>query len=103
MMFIYHAQLNIDLAYADIVAAKEGIAADRAYLANEANKASFTEANKLLANNNIAIVIKYFSKLLLSDGIAINLFLYLPFSPTKYSAIFAEVKGYIGIGETPYR
>jgi hypothetical protein len=99
MMFIYHAQLNIDLAYADIVTAEEGIAVDRANLANEPNEASFTKANKLLANYNIAIVIKYLSKLLLSDGIAINLFLYFPFSLTKYSAIFAEVKGYIGIGE----
>ncbi len=72
---------------------------DRANLANEANKAILTEANKLLANNGIAVVIKYLSKLMLNDGTAINLFLYFLFSLTKYSTIFAEVKGYFGIDE----
>jgi hypothetical protein len=80
--------------------AVEANVADRANLANKADKASLAKANKLLTNDNIAIVIiKYSSKLLLHDGDAIDLFLYFSFSPTKYIPIFAEVKGYFVIVE----
>ncbi len=56
-------------------------------MAKEANEASLAKANELLADGGIAVVVKYLSKLLTL----------LPFSLTKYSAIFAEVKGYFGI------
>ncbi len=56
-------------------------------MANEAEKASLAEANESLADGGIAVVINYLGKLLTL----------LPFSLTKYSAIFAEVKGYFGI------
>ncbi len=80
--------------------AVEANVADRTNLANEVDKASFAKANKLLANDNIAIVvIKYSSKLLLHDGEAIDLFCFLPFSLTNYSATFAVVKGYFRIVE----
>jgi hypothetical protein len=56
-------------------------------MANKANKAGLAEANELLADGGIAVIIKYLGKLLTL----------LPFSLTKYSAIFAKVKGYFGI------
>jgi hypothetical protein len=56
-------------------------------VANEVDKASLAKANKLLADGGIAVIVKYLGKLLTL----------LPFSLTKYSAIFAEVKGYFGI------
>ncbi len=56
-------------------------------MANEANEASLAKANESLANGGIAVIVKYSGKLLTL----------LPFSLTKYSAIFAEVKGYFGI------
>ncbi len=59
-------------------------------MANEADKASLAEANELLANGGIAVIVKYLGKLLTL----------LPFSLTKYSAIFAEVRGYFGISGT---
>jgi hypothetical protein len=34
---------------------------------------------------------------LLDDGITVVLYIPFPFSLTKYSAIFAEVKGYFGL------
>ncbi len=69
------------------IAVNRAIAVDRANMANEANKASLAEANELLADGSIAVVVKYLGKLLTL----------LLFSLTKYSAIFAEVKGYFGI------
>ncbi len=57
-------------------------------MANKANKASLAEPpNKSLADGSIAVVVKYLGKLLTL----------LPFFLTKYSAIFAEVKGYFRI------
>ncbi len=53
-------------------------------MANKANEASLAEANESLADGGIAVIVKYLGKLLTL----------LPFSLTKYSAIFAEVKGY---------
>jgi hypothetical protein len=76
-----------------IVSANEAIAIDRAIavnranMANKANEASLAEANELLANGSIAVVVKYLSKLLTL----------LPFSLTKYFEIFAEVEGYFGL------
>ena len=65
----------------------KAIAVDRANMANKANEASLAEANKLLANGGIAVIVKYSSKLLTL----------LPFSLTKYFEIFAEVEGYFGL------
>jgi hypothetical protein len=56
-------------------------------MANKADEASLAEANESLADGGIAVVVKYSGKLLTL----------LPFSLTKYSAIFAEVKGCFGI------
>ncbi len=56
-------------------------------MANEADKASLAKANELLADGGIAVIVKYVGKLLTL----------LPFSLTKYSAIFTEVKRYFGI------
>jgi hypothetical protein len=56
-------------------------------MANEAYKASLAKANESLADGGIAVVVKYLGKLLTL----------LPFSLTKYSTIFVEVKGYFGI------
>ena len=42
-------------------------------------------------------IIVFICRLLLDDSIAIVLYISFPFSLTKYSAIFAEVKGYFGI------
>ncbi len=56
-------------------------------MANEADEASLAKANKSLADGSIAAIVKYLGKLLTL----------LPFSLTKYSAIFVEVKGYFGI------
>ena len=69
--------------------AGKAIAVNRVNMANKANVASLAEANELLADGSIAVVVKYLGKLLTL----------LPFSLTKYSAIFAEVKGYFGIIE----
>ncbi len=66
------------------IAVNRAIGVDRANMANKADEASLAEANKLLANCGIAVVIKYSGKLLTL----------LPFSLTKYFAIFAEVKEY---------
>ncbi len=66
------------------IAIDRAIAVNRANMANEANEASLAEANESLADGGIAVVIKYLGKLLTL----------LPFSLTKYSAIFAKVKGY---------
>jgi hypothetical protein len=59
-----------------IVAANEVIVTNTANWANKANKASFVEANKLLANDSIAIVL---------------------FSLTKYCEVFAKDEGYFGM------
>ena len=59
-------------------------------MANKADKASLAKANELLAHGGIAVVVKYLGKLLTL----------LPFSLTKYSAIFAEVKGHFRISGT---
>jgi hypothetical protein len=60
---------------------------DRANMANKANEASLAEVNESLANDVIAVVVKYLSKLLTL----------LPFSLAKYFEIFAEVEGYFGL------
>ncbi len=73
----------------EAIAVNRAIAVDRANMANKANEASLAKANKSLADGGIAVVVKYSGKLLTL----------LPFSLTKYSAIFAEVKGYFGISE----
>ncbi len=69
----------------EAIAIDRAIAVDRANMANEADEASLAKANELLANGSIAVVVKYSSKLLTL----------LPFSPTKYFEIFAEVEGYL--------
>jgi hypothetical protein len=77
------------------VADKAGVV-DRAKLTNKAYRASLARANKLLANNDLAlIVIKYLSKLLLNDGIAIDCLII--YSLTKYFAIFLNDKRCFGI------
>ncbi len=68
----------------EAIVVDRAIAVDRANMANQADEASLAEANESLANGGIAVVIKYLGKLLTL----------LPFSLTKYSAIFVEVKGY---------
>ncbi len=52
-----------------IVLVNKAIAVDRANLANKAGEASLDEANKLLATNSIAVIIKYSIKFLLDDYI----------------------------------
>jgi hypothetical protein len=69
------------------IAIDRAIVIDRANMANEADKASLAEANELLTNGGIAVVVKYSRKLLTL----------LPFSLTKYFEIFAEVEGYFDL------
>ena len=69
------------------IAIDRAIVIDRANMANEADEASLAEANELLTNGGIAVVVKYSSKLLTL----------LPFSLAKYFKIFAEVEGYFGL------
>jgi len=69
------------------VAIDRSIAIDGANMANEADEASLAEANELLTNGGIVVVVKYSSKLLTL----------LPFTLTKYFEIFAEVEGYFGL------
>ena len=71
----------------EAIAVNRAIAVDRANMDNKADEASLAKANKSLADGGIAVIIKYLGKLLTL----------LPFSLTKYSTIFAEVKGYFGI------
>jgi hypothetical protein len=59
-----------------IVATNEAIVTDTANSANKANKASFAEANKLLANDGIAIIL---------------------YSLTKHCEVFVKDKGYFGM------
>ncbi len=86
-------EINEANVIAEIVSAKEAIAinraivVDRANMANEADEASLAEANELLANGGIVVIIKYSSKLLTL----------LPFSLTKYFEIFAGVEGYFDL------
>jgi hypothetical protein len=56
---------------AEIVSVDKAIVVDRANLANEANGASLAEANKSLATDSIAVIIKYSSKLLLNDFVIV--------------------------------
>jgi hypothetical protein len=70
---------------------------DRANLANKAYEASLADANKLLANGDIAAVVKYLSKLPVVVMYLSKLLTLLPFSPTKSSAFFSKDKGYFGI------
>jgi hypothetical protein len=74
----------------EAIAVDRTIAVDRANMANKANEASLAEANESLANGSIAVVVIYLGRLLTL----------LPFSLTKYSAIFAEVKGHFRISGT---
>jgi hypothetical protein len=77
--------------------AKEANVIDETVAANEADKASLAKANKLLAKCNIAVVVKYSSKLLCHNTIIICVNVLSQFSLTKYSIFVAEVKGYFGI------
>ncbi len=70
---------------------------DKTVAANEADDASLAEANKLLVNCGIAVVVKYLSKLMCHDTIIICVNMLSQFSLTKYSVFVAEVKGYFGI------
>ncbi len=56
---------------------------EKTVAANEANKASLAKAYKLLANCGIAVVVKYFSKLLCHDTIIICVNVLSQFSLTK--------------------
>ncbi len=73
--------------------AKEANVIDKINAANKANEASLAEANELLANCGIAVVVKYWSKLLCHDTIIICVNILSQFSLTKYSVFVAEVKG----------
>ncbi len=78
----------VEIVSANVAVANDrAIAIDRVNMANEADEASLAEANELLTNSGIAVVVKYLSKLLTL----------LPFSLTKYFQIFAEVEGYFGL------
>ncbi len=85
---INEANVIVEIVSANkAIAIDRAIAVNRANMANEANEASLAEANNSLANDGIAVVIKYSSKLLTL----------LPFSLTKYFEIFAEVERYFGL------
>jgi hypothetical protein len=85
---INKANVIVEIVLADkAIAVDRAVAVNRANMANEADEASLAEDNESLANGGIAVVVKYLGKLLTL----------LPISLTKYSAIFAEVKGYFGI------
>jgi hypothetical protein len=82
------ANVIIEIISADeAIAVDRAIVVDRANMANEANKASLAQANELLANGSIAVIVKYLGKLLTL----------LPFSLTKYFKVFAVVEGYFGL------
>ncbi len=93
---------------AEIVSVDKAIVVDRANLANEANGASLAEANKSLATDSIAVIIKYSSKLLLNDFVIV--FAHICWwwrtnndftnSLTKYVTVFAKDKGYFGVTES---
>jgi len=48
-------------------------------------------------NNVVEVNIVFICRLLLDNGFAIIIYIPFSFSLTKYSAIFAEVKGYLGL------
>ncbi len=75
--------------------AKEANVIKKIDVANKANKASLAEANKLLANCGIAVVVKYLSELLCHDTIIICVNVLSQFSLTKYSVFCAWSEGVI--------
>ncbi len=82
------ANVIIEIISADkAIVFNRAIAVDRANMANKADEASLAEANELLANGGVAVVVKYLGKLLTL----------LPFSLTKYFEIFAVMEGYFGL------
>jgi hypothetical protein len=81
----------------EVNVAEEANVIGKIVVANEANKASLAKANESLANGDIAVIIKYPSKLLRHDTIVICVDVLSQFSLTKYSVFVAEVKGYFGM------
>jgi hypothetical protein len=77
--------------------AKEANVINETVAANEANEVSLAKANESLANCNIAVVVKYLSKLLCHNTIIICVNVLSQLSLTKYSVFVDEVKGYFGI------
>ena len=77
--------------------AKEANVIDEIIVANKANKASLAKANESLANGIITVIVKYLSKLLCHNTIAICINVLPQFSLTKCSAFFSKDKVYFEI------
>jgi hypothetical protein len=78
--------------------AKEAFVANEADVANKANEANkadkAVDCNEAKVNEANFQQLQVISVVFVDDGYAISLDYLFPFSLTKYSAIFAEVKGY---------
>ena len=79
----------------EAIVANEADVADKANEANEANKA--VDCNEAKVDEANVQQLQVISVVFVDDGYAISLDYLFPFSLTKYSAIFVEVKGYFGI------